>query len=123
MIATQPKSKSNLSSILIVDDHPIVREGLAMHLAAQSDLEVSGQADDLPSALALLSSTRFDLAIIDISLTRSNGLDLVRLIKERYEGVRVLVWSMYPEQVYAERALRAGAHGYLHKGLATHNVL
>jgi DNA-binding NarL/FixJ family response regulator len=123
MIPTQPKSKSTLSSILIVDDHPIVREGLAMHLAAQSDLEVSGQADDLPSALALLSSTRFDLAIIDISLTKSNGLDLVRIIKERHEGVRILVWSMYPEHVYAERALRAGAQGYLHKGQATHNVL
>jgi DNA-binding NarL/FixJ family response regulator len=123
MTLTQPKAKSSISQILIVDDHPIVREGLAMHLAAQSDLEVSGQADDLPSALALLSSTRFDLAIIDISLTRSNGLDLVRIIKERYEGVRILVWSMYPEQVYAERALRAGAQGYLHKGQATHNVL
>jgi DNA-binding NarL/FixJ family response regulator len=120
---TQPKAESNVSRILIVDDHPIVREGLAMHLASQSDLEVSGEATDLPGALALLSSTRFDVAIIDISLANSNGLDLVRLIKERYASVRVLVWSMYPEHIYAERALRAGAQGYLHKGQATHNVL
>jgi DNA-binding NarL/FixJ family response regulator len=123
MSITQPKAESKVSRILIVDDHPIVREGLAMHLAAQTDLEISGQADDLPSALALLSSNRFDLAIIDISLKNSNGLDLVRLIKERYETVRVLVWSMYPEHVYAERALRAGAQGYLHKGQASHHVL
>ncbi len=123
MSITQPKAESKVSRILIVDDHPIVREGLAMHLAAQTDLEISGQADDLPSALALLSSNRFDLAIIDISLKNSNGLDLVRLIKERYESVRVLVWSMYPEHVYAERALRAGAQGYLHKGQASHHVL
>jgi DNA-binding NarL/FixJ family response regulator len=123
MTLAQPKAESNISRILIVDDHPIVREGLAMHLASQSDLEVSGQATDLPGALALLSSIQFDMAIIDISLMNSNGLDLVRIIKERYEGVRVLVWSMYPEQVYAERALRAGAQGYLHKGQATHHVL
>jgi len=123
MSITQPKAESKVSRILIVDDHPIVREGLAMHLAAQPDLEISGQADDLPSALALLSSNQFDLAIIDISLKSSNGLDLVRLIKERHEAIRVLVWSMYPEHVYAERALRAGAQGYLHKGQASHHVL
>jgi len=123
MTATQPKAAANVTKILIVDDHPIVREGLAMHLAAQPGLEVSGEAEDLPGALSLLASTGFDVAIIDISLTKSNGLDLVRLIKERFSGVRVLVWSMYPEQVYAERALRAGAQGYLHKGLASHNVL
>jgi DNA-binding NarL/FixJ family response regulator len=123
MSLTQTKTESNVSRILIVDDHPIVREGLAMHLAAQSDLEVSGQAEDLPSALALLSSSPFDLAIIDISLKNSNGLDLVRIIKERHEAVRVLVWSMYAAHVYAERALRAGAQGYLHKGLASHHVL
>lgn len=119
----QMKTESSVSKILIVDDHPIVREGLAMHLASQPDLEVSGEAVDLPGALALLSTAAFDVAIIDISLASSNGLDLVRLIKERYESVRVLVWSMYPENVYAERALRAGALGYLHKGQATNNVL
>lgn len=123
MSSTPPRVDANISKILIVDDHPIVREGLAMHLASQPDLEVCGEATDLPGALSLLASTRFDVAIIDISLTNSNGLDLVRLIKERYEAVRVLVWSMYPEHVYAERALRAGAQGYLHKGQATNNVL
>ena len=94
-----------------------------MHLAAQPDLEVCGEAEDVPSALALLAWTRPDLAIIDISLPNGNGLDLVRRIAEHHSGVRILVWSMYPEHLYAERALRAGAHGYLNKGQATKHVL
>jgi len=109
--------------ILIVDDHPVVREGLAMHLASQPDLEVCGEAEDVPGALALLASVRPDMAIIDISLKNGNGLDLIRRIKDRHDAVRILVWSMYPENLYAERALRAGAHGYLNKGHVTHHVL
>jgi DNA-binding NarL/FixJ family response regulator len=109
--------------VLIVDDHPVVREGLAMRLAAQPDLEVCGEAEDLPRALALLASTRPDVAIIDISLKNSNGIELIRRIKDRGDPVRILVWSMYPENLYAERALRAGAQGYLNKGQATHCVL
>jgi DNA-binding NarL/FixJ family response regulator len=107
---------------LIVVDHPVVREGLAMHLAAQRDLEVCGEGEDLPGALAL-SSSRPDVAIIDISLKNSNGIELIRRIKDRDDKVRILVWSMYPENLYAERVLRAGAHGYLNKGQATHHVL
>jgi DNA-binding NarL/FixJ family response regulator len=108
---------------LIVDDHPVVREGLAMHLAEQPDLEVCGEAEDLPGALALLASTRPDVAIIDISLHNSNGIELIRRIKDRQDAVRIMVWSMYPESLYAERALRAGAQGYLNKAKATHQVL
>jgi DNA-binding NarL/FixJ family response regulator len=108
---------------LIVDDHPVVREGLAMHLATQPDLEVCGEAEDLPGALALLESARPDVAIVDISLKNSNGIDLIRRVKDRRDVVRILVWSMYPENLYAERALRAGAYGYLNKGQATHHVL
>jgi DNA-binding NarL/FixJ family response regulator len=109
--------------ILIVDDHPVVREGLAMRLATEPGLEVCGEADDVPSALAALESVRPDLAIIDISLKKGNGIDLIARIKTRNESVRILVWSMYPENLYAERALRAGAHGYLHKGRATAQLL
>ena len=111
------------SKILIVDDHPVVREGLAMHLGSQPDLQVCGEAEDVPGALALLASTRPDAAIIDISLKNGNGLELIRRIKERQDPVRILVWSMYPENLYAERALRAGAQGYLNKGQATNHVL
>ena len=118
-----PEPASTKAKVLIVDDHPVVREGLAMHLAAQPDLEVGGEAEDLPGALALLASARPDVAIIDISLKNSNGIELIRRIKEHHEAVRILVWSMYPENLYAERALRAGAQGYLNKGQATHHVL
>jgi DNA-binding NarL/FixJ family response regulator len=116
--AISPKAK-----VLIVDDHPVVREGLAMHLATQPDLEVCGEAQDLPGALALLESARPDVAIIDISLKNSNGIELIRRIRSCHDAVRILVWSMYPENLYAERALRAGAQGYLNKGQATHHVL
>jgi DNA-binding NarL/FixJ family response regulator len=109
--------------ILIVDDHPVVREGLAMHIAQQPDLEVCGEAEDVPGALALLKSTQPDLAIIDISLKQGNGIDLISSLKERHPTTRVLVWSMYKENLYAERALRAGAQGYLHKGRATSQLL
>src|SRR5262249_49407062 len=123
MTHKNPKAVASKAKILIVDDHPVVREGLAMHLATQPDLEVCGEAADLPGALTLLASARPDVAIIDISLTNSNGLELIRRIKDRDDAVRMLVWSMYPENLYAERALRAGAQGYLNKGQATHHVL
>ena len=111
------------AKILIVDDHPGVREGLAMHLATQPDLEVCGEAEDMAGALALLASAQPDVAIIDIALKNSNGIELIRRIKDRHDPVRILVWSMYPESLYAERALRAGAQGYLNKGQATRHVL
>jgi DNA-binding NarL/FixJ family response regulator len=118
-----PEANPAKVRVLIVDDHPVVREGLAMHLATGPDLEVCGEAEDVPGALALLASTRPDVAIIDISLKNGNGLELIRRIKDLRDTVRILVWSMYPESLYAERALRAGAQGYLNKGQATHHVL
>jgi DNA-binding NarL/FixJ family response regulator len=123
MTRKNPEPASAKARVLIVDDHPVVREGLAIHLSAQPDLEVCGEAEDLPGALALVASARPDVAIIDISLKNSNGMDLIRRIKDRHDDVRILVWSMYPENLYAERALRAGAMGYMNKGQATHHVL
>jgi DNA-binding NarL/FixJ family response regulator len=123
MAKKRPEAVSTRAKVLIVDDHPVVREGLAMHLATQPDLEVCGEAEDLPGALTLLATIQPDVAVIDISLKNSNGIDLIRRIKDRQESVRILVWSMYPENLYAERALRAGAQGYLNKGEATHHVL
>lgn len=118
-----PVDETQPARILIVDDHPVVREGLAMHIAMQPDLEVGGEAEDLPGALALLAASHFDVAIIDISLRDGNGLELVRRIAQFEHPVRALIWSMYPENLYAERALRAGALGYLNKGAATRHVL
>jgi DNA-binding NarL/FixJ family response regulator len=123
MARKNQETGSAKAKVLIVDDHPVVREGLAMHLSAQPDLEVCGEAEDLPGALTLMSSVRPDVAIIDISLKNSNGIELIRRIKDRNDTVRILVWSMYPENLYAERALRAGAHGYMTKGQATRHVL
>jgi DNA-binding NarL/FixJ family response regulator len=123
MSTKNAEAVSAKAKVLIVDDHPVVREGLAMHLATQPDLEVCGEAEDLPGALALLASARPDVAIIDISLKNSNGIELIRRIRDRHDAVRILVWSMYPANLYAERALRAGAQGYLNKGQATHHVL
>ena len=111
------------AKILIVDDHPIVREGLAMQIATEPDLVLCGEAEDLADALDVLESTRPDVAVIDISLKNSSGIDLIRRIKDLYDGIHILVWSMYPENLYAERALRAGAQGYLNKAQPTSQVL
>jgi DNA-binding NarL/FixJ family response regulator len=123
MTSKNPTAQSSRTSILIVDDHPVVREGLAMLLAMQPDLQVCWQTEDVPSALALLEANQPDLAIIDISLKKGNGIDLISKIKDRYPSTRILAWSMYAENLYAERALRAGAQGYLHKGRATSHLL
>ncbi len=118
-----PSCPPSKARILIVDDHPMVREGLAMHIATQGDMEVCGEADSTAGALNLLESTRPDLIVVDISLKDSNGMDLIRRIRGREENLRILVWSMYPENLYAERALRAGAKGYLNKSRATRELM
>jgi DNA-binding NarL/FixJ family response regulator len=109
--------------ILVVDDHPVVREGLAAQVAGHPDLAICGEAEDLAGALALVGSARPDVAVIDISLRAGNGIDLIKRIRAHDESVRILVWSMYPEGLYAERALRAGALGYVHKGRATREII
>ncbi len=116
-------SAINAARVLIVDDHPVVREGLSIQIATQADLKVCGEAEDVPEALALVDSARPDVAIVDIALKNSSGLDLIRRIRDRNDSIRILVWSMYPESLYAERVLRAGAQGYLHKGQATYHLL
>lgn len=109
--------------VLIVDDHPVVRDGLSALLATEPDLEVCGEAEDVAGALALLKTSRPDVVIVDVSLKSGNGIDLVKRIRTHDAAVRVIVWSMYPEDLYAERALRAGAQGYIHKGQSTSEIL
>jgi len=109
--------------ILIVDDHPVVRDGLAAKLETDSDFVVCGEAEDVSGALAQIDALAPDLAVVDISLSRGNGIDLIKRIRDRDEKLPILVWSMYAENLYAERALRAGAQGYVHKGRATHEIL
>jgi DNA-binding NarL/FixJ family response regulator len=101
--------------ILIVDDHPLVREGLALRLSTQRDLQVCGEAETEEEALALVQATCPDLIIVDISLKSGHGIELVKQVKARFPAVKMLVLSGYQESLYAERALRAGALGYLNK--------
>ncbi|UCF40841.1 MAG: response regulator transcription factor [Gemmatimonadota bacterium] len=101
--------------VLLVDDHPIVRQGLEQLIDAEQDLTVCAQASDAPTALAAVEQERPDLAVVDISLAGSDGLELVKQIRERWPAVKVMVLSMHSESVYAERTLSAGAQGYIMK--------
>ena len=109
--------------VLIVDDHPAVREALAMRIGRQADLEVCGEAADMSEALRLVADTQPDVAVIDISLKTGCGIDLIKRIKDRNDTVRMLVWSTHSESLYAERALCAGALGYINKDQATDKIV
>jgi DNA-binding NarL/FixJ family response regulator len=111
------------SRVFLVDDHPIVREGLAAQLANQADLTLCGHAEDVAEAAVRIPAAKPDVVLVDISLKAGSGLDLVKRLKARDEHMRILVWSMYPENLYAERALRAGAMGYVHKGRPAGQIL
>jgi len=115
--------KSVVTRVLIVDDHPATREGLAVRLSTQPDLEVCGEAADVGDSLKLLASARPDVAIVDIQLKTGDGLDLVKRIKAHDQSVRILVWSVYPDKLYAERALNAGALGYINKEQTTGRIM
>ncbi len=109
--------------ILLVDDHPLVREGLAEVLQREPDLCICGEAVDCHGALEAIRVTRPDLAIVDLALRQSSGLELIKDIRACYSRVRVLVVSMQDEMVQAERALRAGACGYITKEEAAASVV
>jgi DNA-binding NarL/FixJ family response regulator len=111
----QEVSAAEKTRVLIVDDHAIVRQGLIQVLNAQHDIVVCGEAEDAPQALALLESTAPGLVVCDVSLKGRNGIELVKDIHSRRPNLPVLVLSMYDESLYAERALRAGARGYIMK--------
>jgi DNA-binding NarL/FixJ family response regulator len=101
--------------ILVVDDHPVVRLGIRQMIAAEPGLSVCGEAESATKALELAKSSRADLAIVDLSLGDGSGLDLIRSLRETTPELKVLVLSMHDEALFAERVLRAGAHGYIMK--------
>ncbi len=112
--AKQPKPPAK-KQIFIVDDHPMMRDGLRQLIGGEPDLEVCGEADDAPPALALIESLKPDLALVDISLRTSSGLELIKDLRLRRPGLSILVISMHDESLYAERVLRAGGRGYIMK--------
>lgn len=108
--------------ILIVDDHPIVRKGMARLINDQADLEVCGEAGAVPEAMRIFAGEKPDLVVADISLNGANGIELIRKIRSDQQ-TPILVLSMHEENLYAERVLRAGANGYVMKQEATETLL
>ena len=109
--------------ILVVDDHPIVRQGLALLIDREPDLVVCGEAEDAMGAMHVLASAKPDFLIVDLSLNGPDGIDLLKNVRTTHATLPVLILSMHDELVYAERALRAGANGYIMKQVATERVL
>ena len=119
MPATKKKVKTR---VLIVDDHPMIRRGLSGLINEERDMMVCGEAGSARECLELIPATEPDIAIVDVSLDDEDGLELVKEIHLRYPQLSVLVLSMHDETYYAERALRAGASGYVMKAEAAENV-
>ncbi|MBN2159451.1 MAG: response regulator transcription factor [Spirochaetes bacterium] len=102
--------------IIIVDDHPLVRQGMKKVIEKEQDLAVIGEAGSAEEAIRLINQQEPDLMIVDISLeSEASGLDLIKALRERYPRIKALVLSMHDENIYAERALRAGGRGYVAK--------
>ena len=102
--------------VLIVDDHPFMRRGLAQTINDQPGLEVCGEAGSIAEALQIMETCRPHLAVVDISLGDESGIELVQTIRAKWPEIKILVSSMHDETLFAERALRAGALGYVNKG-------
>jgi DNA-binding NarL/FixJ family response regulator len=124
MAQVKPNSvKDSRTRILLVDDHAVVRFGIAQLINRQADMVVCGEEEDASNALSAITKLKPDLVIADISLKDSSGLELMRNIKAQYTGLPVLVVSAHDESVYAEVAFRAGALGYLMKQEALEKII
>src|SRR3954464_9092594 len=109
------KSEPGKAKVVVIDDHAIVRQGLAELINDQPDLVACGEAESPPQALKVIAETKPDVAVVDITLAGGDGIELCRQIHERWPEMPVLVLSMHNELLYAERVLRAGASGYVMK--------
>lgn len=123
MASSNKTGKNAVTRILIVDDHPLVRLSLREFIRREKDLEVCGEAEDREQALAAAEATKPHLAIIDLTLKSSNGMELIKDLRERHPDIHILVLSMHDETIHAERAIRAGARGYITKQEATTKVM
>ena len=126
MMATNTPEKPGCTgkrAVFVVDDHPLLRQGLALLINQQHDLEVCGEAEEAQAAMHAIAQRKPDILIVDISLNGPDGLDLLKNIRALYPDLPVLILSMHDEAIYAERALRARANGYIMKQEATEKVL
>ncbi len=123
MDATKPEQNTQVRTILIVDDHPVLRRGLSALIENEADLAVFGEVATYQAALEVLRDRQPDLAIVDIALEGRDGLELIKELKTRHPKIPTMVLSMYDESVYAERSLSAGAKGYVTKQEFDENVL
>jgi DNA-binding NarL/FixJ family response regulator len=114
---------SGKTRVFVVDDHPIVRQGLSQLIDREPDLMVCGEAEDARTALDRIAPSKPDILIVDVSLDGPDGIELLKTIRSRDSAIPVLMLSMHDESLYAERALRAGANGYIMKQEATDRVL
>lgn len=124
---TMPKQISKRRAVkkrvVIVDDHPPMRHGLAQLINQEPDLETCGEAGNIPEALEMVEDLKPDIIIVDMALKDASGLDLLKDLKNRFPNLPALVLSMQNESLYAERALRAGARGYIMKEETTENIV
>ena len=111
------------AKVLIVDDHPLVRQGLAARIAGEPDLMICGEASGVDEALALLDSTEPALVIVDLTLKAGHGLALVKKVSQRAPHTKILVLSAHEEALFGERSIRAGAHGYVNKQEAQEKII
>jgi DNA-binding NarL/FixJ family response regulator len=123
MTSTTSGTTARKHGVFIVDDHPLVREGLTNLINQQSDLVVCGEAKDSPEAMAGITKEQPDVAIVDISLANESGLELIKHLVKQFPQLAIVVLSMHDETLYAERALRAGARGYVMKHETSKSVL
>jgi DNA-binding NarL/FixJ family response regulator len=119
----QSGTKDERTRIIIVDDHPIIRKGLSDLINHEDDLVVCCQAEDAHEAMELINKSEADIAVVDISLKETSGIELIKDLKAQHPNLPVLALSMHDESLYAERALRAGAKGYIMKAEATEKVI
>ena len=110
-------------TVFVVDDHPLLRQGLALLINREQDLMVCGEAEEAQTAMTEIAAKKPDILIADISLNGPDGLDLLKNLRTQYPNLPVLILSMHDESIYAERALRARANGYIMKQEATEKVL
>lgn len=123
MAAERKLSVKSKRTVFVIDDHPIVREGLTQLINREPDLTVCGTAEDIYEALKAMQTLKPDIALADISLKGADGIELIKNLKIRMPALPVLVLSIHDESIYAPRALRAGARGFIMKQEATENVL